>query len=290
MPAALTTGISTGVKIRIVGVMSIAVPTAITSTMMAISSSVWLPMNGCSSAIALLGMSATVISHADTIAPATRNITIAVVVAELTKTAYTSRGFSSLETKTATKSARAKAAGDGAPKSAGKRPAPKAKPRRGDALVIVESPAKARTIGKYLGSGFAVKATVGHVRDLPTRKLGVDIDNGAFTPEYVIIKGKNHTVAEIKKAGAMSPWTYQGKYPYYIWGIVFNMLVYYAGGDDVIKKLDNLEPNAWDDPAVKRATEDLYQLWDKGYIMPGTAGLTHTESQTELHGHQCGAL
>jgi N-acetylglucosamine transport system substrate-binding protein len=59
------------------------------------------------------------------------------------------------------------------------------------------------------------------------------------------------------------------------------MLVYYAGGDDVIKKLDNLEPNAWSDPAIKRATEDLYQLWDKGYIMEGTAGLTHTESQSE---------
>ena len=78
--------------------------------------------------------------------------------------------------------------------------APQATGRRGSALVIVESPAKARTIGKYLGSGYAVKATVGHVRDLPTRKLGVDIDNGAFTPEYVIIKGKNQTVADIKKA------------------------------------------------------------------------------------------
>ena len=66
--------------------------------------------------------------------------------------------------------------------------------------MIVESPAKARTIGKYLGSGYAVKATVGHVRDLPTRKLGVDIENGAFTPEYVIIKGKNQTLADIKKA------------------------------------------------------------------------------------------
>ena len=86
---------------------------------------------------------------------------------------------------------------------------------------------------------------------------------------------------QIKKEGKASPWTYQGKYPYYIWGIVWNMLVYYAGGDDVIKKIDNLEPNAWSDPAVKRATEDLYQLWDKGYIMDGTAGLTHTESQAE---------
>ncbi len=78
---------------------------------------------------------------------------------------------------------------------------PKARTRRrGDTLVIVESPAKARTIGKYLGSGYAVRATVGHVRDLPTRKLGVDIANGAFTPEYVVIKGKNQMLAEIKKA------------------------------------------------------------------------------------------
>ena len=85
----------------------------------------------------------------------------------------------------------------------------------------------------------------------------------------------------IKKEGKVSPWTYQGKYPYYIWGIVWNMLVYFAGGNDTMLKLDNLEPNAWSDPAVKRATEDLYQLWDKGLILPGTAGLTHTESQTE---------
>jgi N-acetylglucosamine transport system substrate-binding protein len=86
---------------------------------------------------------------------------------------------------------------------------------------------------------------------------------------------------QIKKEGKVAPWTYQGKYPYYIWGIVLFPLIYYAGGNDVALKLDNLEPNAWSDPAVKRAVEDLYQLWDKGYIMKGTAGLTHTESQTE---------
>jgi len=86
---------------------------------------------------------------------------------------------------------------------------------------------------------------------------------------------------QIKKAGKQSPWTYQGKYPYYIWGIVYLPLVYYAGGNDPLIKLDNLEPDAWNDPAVKQATDDLYQLWDKGYILPGTAGLTHTESQTE---------
>ncbi|HEU4697779.1 MAG TPA: type I DNA topoisomerase, partial [Gemmatimonadales bacterium] len=68
------------------------------------------------------------------------------------------------------------------------------------ALVIVESPTKAKTIGKYLGAGFDVKATVGHLRDLPTRKLGVDIADGEFRPEYVTIKGKTQTLSEIKKA------------------------------------------------------------------------------------------
>jgi DNA topoisomerase I len=69
----------------------------------------------------------------------------------------------------------------------------------GTALVIVESPTKARTIGKYLGSGYEVKATIGHVRDLPTRELGVDVENG-FAPKYVTIKGKTKTLAELKKA------------------------------------------------------------------------------------------
>src|SRR2546427_2571994 len=75
-------------------------------------------------------------------------------------------------------------------------------PRRG-ALVIVESPTKAKTIGKYLGSGYTVKATVGHVRDLPQRELGVDVENG-FTPKYVTIKEKAKTLAEIKKAAKQS--------------------------------------------------------------------------------------
>lgn len=86
---------------------------------------------------------------------------------------------------------------------------------------------------------------------------------------------------QIKKDGKASPWTYQGKYPYYIWGIVLNMLIYYSAGTDALIALDNLEPNAWSNPDVKRAVEDIYQLWDKGYILPGTSGLTHTESQTE---------
>src|SRR5215813_957277 len=70
---------------------------------------------------------------------------------------------------------------------------------REKALVVVESPAKARTIKKYLGSGFTVKASVGHVKDLPKSKIGVDVDKD-FEPEYVLIKGKGKVLSEIKKA------------------------------------------------------------------------------------------
>ncbi|SVC48371.1 uncharacterized protein METZ01_LOCUS301225, partial [marine metagenome] len=56
-------------------------------------------------------------------------------------------------------------------------------------LVIVESPAKAKTIKKFLGKDFEIKASVGHVRDLPEKGLGVDLNNN-FKPEYVTIKGK----------------------------------------------------------------------------------------------------
>jgi DNA topoisomerase-1 len=65
-------------------------------------------------------------------------------------------------------------------------------------LIIVESPTKARTITKYLGRGYTVMASVGHVKDLPTSKLGVDIDHD-FEPQYVTIKGKSKALAEIKK-------------------------------------------------------------------------------------------
>ncbi len=66
-------------------------------------------------------------------------------------------------------------------------------------LVIVESPAKAKTIGKYLGRGYRVRATIGHVRDLPEKKIGIDIENG-FEPDYVTIPGKEKTLAELKHA------------------------------------------------------------------------------------------
>ena len=65
-----------------------------------------------------------------------------------------------------------------------------------NALVIVESPAKAKTIKKYLGKGYSVMASVGHVVDLPQRDLGVDIDNG-FAPKYVVIRGKAKVLKKI---------------------------------------------------------------------------------------------
>jgi len=78
-------------------------------------------------------------------------------------------------------------------------PVPEAAPAKGGTLVIVESPTKAKTIGKYLGRRYTVKATVGHVRDLPKRELGVDVEHG-FAPKYVTIKEKAKTLADIKKA------------------------------------------------------------------------------------------
>ena len=66
-------------------------------------------------------------------------------------------------------------------------------------LVIVESPAKAKTIGKYLGPGYQVKASMGHVRDLPKSKIGVDVANG-FVPDYQPIKGKEEVITDLKKA------------------------------------------------------------------------------------------
>jgi DNA topoisomerase I len=65
-------------------------------------------------------------------------------------------------------------------------------------LVIVESPAKARTIGKYLGKGYDVAASVGHVRDLPPKELGVDVEHG-FEPKYVTIRGKGKIITDLKK-------------------------------------------------------------------------------------------
>jgi DNA topoisomerase-1 len=70
---------------------------------------------------------------------------------------------------------------------------------RKKSLVIVESPAKARTIKKYLGHDFIVKASIGHIKDLPTTRLGVDIEHG-FEPQYEVIKNKEKIIAHIVEA------------------------------------------------------------------------------------------
>jgi DNA topoisomerase I len=66
-------------------------------------------------------------------------------------------------------------------------------------LVIVESPAKAKTINKYLGKDFQVEASIGHIKDLPKNKLGVDVERGTFEPELIVIPGKEKVVDRLKK-------------------------------------------------------------------------------------------
>ena len=66
-------------------------------------------------------------------------------------------------------------------------------------LVIVESPAKARTLSKILGGKYSIKASLGHIRDLPKSRLGVDIEHD-FTPKYVVSRDKSKAVRELKQA------------------------------------------------------------------------------------------
>ncbi|MBQ1264201.1 MAG: type I DNA topoisomerase, partial [Oscillospiraceae bacterium] len=80
-------------------------------------------------------------------------------------------------------------------------------PKAKTSLVIVESPSKAKTIGKYLGPEYTVKASMGHLRDLPKSKMSVDIENG-FEPEYQPIQGKEALIAELREAAQKSEHVY----------------------------------------------------------------------------------
>src|SRR5512135_183138 len=89
-------------------------------------------------------------------------------------------------------------------------PAPAAKRRSprgagvdpaGRSLIIVESPAKAKTINKYLGKDFVVEASVGHIKNLPKSKIGVDVEDG-FVPEYETIKGKDDVIRRLREHAA----------------------------------------------------------------------------------------
>ena len=74
-------------------------------------------------------------------------------------------------------------------------------------LVIVESPSKAKTIGKYLGPDYTVKASMGHLRDLPKSKMGVDLEQD-FTPQYIPVRGKEELIRELKKAASQVDMVY----------------------------------------------------------------------------------
>ncbi len=74
-------------------------------------------------------------------------------------------------------------------------------------LVIVESPSKAKTIGKYLGPNYTVKASMGHLRDLPKSTMGVDLERG-FTPKYIPVSGKEELIKELKKAASAAQTVY----------------------------------------------------------------------------------
>ncbi len=79
--------------------------------------------------------------------------------------------------------------------------------KSGKKLVIVESPTKARTIGRILGEGFSVTSSMGHLIDLPQRQLGVDVDNG-FVPRYVVMKSRQSLLSKLKKEAAGSQEVY----------------------------------------------------------------------------------
>jgi DNA topoisomerase-1 len=115
------------------------------------------------------------------------------------------RRTTSADTKTRT--------GPGAKKaSAAKAPRRKSAPSsgagvNGRSLVIVESPKKARSIHKFLGTGYVVKASMGHVRDLPKRKLGLDVEGG-YVPSYEIMPAKKDTITELKREAAKADLVY----------------------------------------------------------------------------------
>ena len=88
-------------------------------------------------------------------------------------------------------------------------------------------------------------------------------------------------LCETIKSDGIAPWTYQGKFPQYmVFGCLMH-LIHKTGGIQAIKDIDNLVDDAWKSDAVLQAVSMMHQLADLGYIMPGTEGLTHTESQAE---------
>ena len=108
-------------------------------------------------------------------------------------------------------------------------------------LVIVESPAKAKTIQKYLGSGYEVEASLGHIKDLPKKSLGVDLDND-FETEYVVIPGKEKVVAKLKKLAKSADTIYLAPDPDREGEAIAAHLAEELGGDSVDGKKKKKNP------------------------------------------------
>ncbi|MCI0660378.1 MAG: type I DNA topoisomerase [Acidobacteria bacterium] len=156
-------------------------------------------------------------------------------------------------------------------------------------LVIVESPSKAKTINKYLGKGFKVIASVGHIKDLPKKGLGVDVDND-FEPTYEIMPGKEKVVREIKAAAKEAETVYvatdpdregeaigkhiaevvsgRGKAKKQVYRVMFNEITKSAV-QDAFNKPGSINDNLVDAQQARRVLDRLvgYQvsplLWDK---------------------------
>ena len=89
------------------------------------------------------------------------------------------------------------------------------------------------------------------------------------------------SLCETIKTAGIAPWTYQGKYPsYMLFGCLYHM-IFKKGGMQVLIDIDNLVDKAWYNDAVVSSVKEMYQLYENKYIMEGTEGLNHTESQAE---------
>ncbi|MBR0358805.1 MAG: DNA topoisomerase I, partial [Selenomonadaceae bacterium] len=112
-------------------------------------------------------------------------------------------------TKTAAK--KTTAAKTAAKKTAAKKTRAK-KEEKGGTLVLVESPTKAKTIERYLGKGYTVRASMGHLRDLPKSQFGIDVENN-FEPKYINIRGKGDLIKALKKDAAKADKVYLASDP-----------------------------------------------------------------------------
>ena len=129
-------------------------------------------------------------------------------------------------------------------------------------LVIVESPAKAKTIQKYLGSGYEVEASLGHIKDLPKKSLGVDLDND-FSTEYVVIPGKEKVVAKLKKLAKTADAIYLAPDPDREGEAIAAHLAEELGGDSVDgkrkKKSSIIIRRVTFNEITKRAVQEAFQ-------------------------------